>query len=315
MDIVLCTDPKYAVGCGVCISSIVRHNDPKECNFHIFTNYLPASDRAKFEEIAKTHGCTIEIIDIDNKQFSNLSVSETFPVSIYYRYLAPSLLNCDKSLYFDCDIVVNGSIKELWNTDITDVPLAAIEDQANCLDPLYFASHIGPYNHSYFNSGVLLLNHRYWREHNTIAELTKSIEEHPSFTFADQDALNFVLRDKVKILSHNFNYQSDWAFGKWADSLKNNIFHTSKQEAIVIHYCYTAPWIFGKYHPMSNLFFKELEQSPWRDYVIAKHSRMEGKVATILRPLWWFDRAFSTNFGAKVTAWIVNKWLIVTRRR
>lgn len=315
MEIVLCTDENYAVGCGVCICSIARHNNPEECHFHVLTSNLSEKSKARFAEIAKTYGCTVELIDVDNQIFNNLTISKRFPISIYYRYLAPQLLQCDKSLYFDCDIIVRGSIKELWETDISNYPLAAVEDQAYGYDPTFFVSHIGNYTHRYFNSGVLLINHKYWREHNTIATLTKSIEEHPSFTFADQDALNFVLRDKVKILSHKFNYQSDWVFGKWANSLKDNKFHTSKEEAIVIHYCYTAPWIFGKYHPMSNLFFHELEHSPWRDYVIAKHSRMEGKVATILRPLWWFDRAFSTNIGAKATAWIANNWLILTGRR
>ena len=308
MEIVLCTDENYAVGCGVCICSIARHNNPEECHFHVLTSNLSEKSKARFAEIAKTYGCTVELIDVDNQIFNNLTISKRFPISIYYRYLAPQLLQCDKSLYFDCDIIVRGSIKELWETDISNYPLAAVEDQAYGYDPTFFVSHIGNYTHRYFNSGVLLINHKYWREHNTIATLTKSIEEHPTFTFADQDALNYVFRDKVLLLSHKFNYQSDWVYGKITETTINSGLHTSVDNAPVIHFCYSTPWIFGKFHPLSHLFFNELELSPWRNYILAYHSEMRGgKLAILLKPFWLFDRIFKSNKGARWHSFFLGK--------
>lgn len=304
MHIVFSTDDGYAVGCGVCICSIVRHNDPKECYFHIFTSSLNAENRAKFAEIGSTYGCKIDIVDVDKTMFDSVGINGRFTVYTYYRFLAPQLLDCDKSLYFDCDILVRGSIKELWETDITDAPLAAVEDQAYSQDPKQFIEHIGPYNHTYFNAGVILLNHAYWREHNLLPQLIKAAQEHPSFTFYDQDALNFLLRDKAKLMSHRFNYQLGWTMGKGAESLKDNPYHVPEEEAVVIHYCSSAPWVYGEYHPLSHLFFEELEQSPWRGYDMT----MTNWLITLTKPLKLVDKIFNTDKGYKLTSLIVYKW-------
>ncbi|HET0228830.1 TPA: glycosyl transferase family 8, partial [Streptococcus pneumoniae] len=51
----------------------------------------------------------------------------------------------------DLDIVVRKSIDELWDLDLTAIPLAAVRDDF--------------YTHN-FNSGVLLINNGMWRAEN-----------------------------------------------------------------------------------------------------------------------------------------------------
>ena len=96
MHIVFSTDDGYAVGCGVCICSIVRHNDPQECYFHIFTSSLNAENRAKFAEIGSTYSCKIDIVDVDKTMFDSVGINGRFTVYTDYRFLAPQLLDCDK---------------------------------------------------------------------------------------------------------------------------------------------------------------------------------------------------------------------------
>ncbi|HEW4541701.1 TPA: glycosyl transferase family 8 [Streptococcus pneumoniae] len=56
----------------------------------------------------------------------------------------------------DSDIVVRKSIDELWDLDLTAIPLAAVRDDF--------------YIHN-FNSGVLLINDGMWRAENVTQDL------------------------------------------------------------------------------------------------------------------------------------------------
>ncbi|HET0617827.1 TPA: glycosyl transferase family 8 [Streptococcus pneumoniae] len=56
----------------------------------------------------------------------------------------------------DLDIVVRKSIDELWDLDLTAIPLAAVRDD--------FCTHN-------FNSGVLLINNGMWRAENVTQDL------------------------------------------------------------------------------------------------------------------------------------------------
>ncbi|MDV8803021.1 glycosyl transferase family 8 [Streptococcus pneumoniae] len=56
----------------------------------------------------------------------------------------------------DSDIVVRKSIDELWDLDLTAIPLAAVRDDF--------------YTHN-FNSGVLLINNGMWRAENVTQDL------------------------------------------------------------------------------------------------------------------------------------------------
>ncbi|WP_150534582.1 glycosyltransferase [Streptococcus pneumoniae] len=56
----------------------------------------------------------------------------------------------------DSDIVVRKSIDELWDLDLTAIPLVAVRDDF--------------YTHN-FNSGVLLINDGMWRAENVTQDL------------------------------------------------------------------------------------------------------------------------------------------------
>ncbi|MDS9311353.1 glycosyltransferase [Streptococcus pseudopneumoniae] len=74
----------------------------------------------------------------------------------FFRYFIPKYVSESRVLYLDLDIVVRKSIDELWDLDLTDIPLAAVRDDF--------------YTHN-FNSGVLLINNGMWRAENVTQDL------------------------------------------------------------------------------------------------------------------------------------------------
>ena len=65
--------------------------------------------------------------------------------------MIPELIKEDKVLYLDSDIIVDKNLDELFETNIEDRPLYTVMD--------YF-------NPDQFNSGVLLINNRFWYNNN-----------------------------------------------------------------------------------------------------------------------------------------------------
>ncbi len=304
IDIVLCTDDNYSVGCGVCVCSVLKHTPAEKCRFHILTKGLSNDNIRRFKQIEERSGATVEIVKIDDFHFDGLRVSDRFPVSIYYRYLAPYILSCDKSLYLDCDIVVCDDIEELWNVDLEGYALAAIEDQ-EFYNPQATEQRIGPFDYPYINSGVLLINHRYWREHDTLKALTLSLKDHETFKYPDQDALNFVLHSVTKTLPYKFNFQTCWFFPTYHRLItpeKSAEIRDARKSIAVVHFCGCTPWKWKAFchtnNPKFPYFFKTLAHSPWRDYCVARHSKFFSDILGVLSiPLWAIDYVFNVNWA------------------
>lgn len=115
-------------------------------------------------------------------------------------YLAEILPDVDKLLYLDLDIHIDEDIKELWDIDISNYAVAGVID-------VNAREHRFPYisNYStYINSGVLLMNLKYFREHD-ITEQLHDLLSRFELKFPDQDAINIVCYDHIKFLSHKWN--------------------------------------------------------------------------------------------------------------
>ena len=130
-----------------------------------------------------------------------------FPTAIYYRLLAPQFLpeSLDKIVYMDVDVAVLSSLRELWETPVDGVFVAA------AVDRLMAPSHVAKIgldeNAVYFNSGLLVMNLKKWREDNVMDELFKLVDEMEGrLEFPDQDLLNvYASRNGYKLLSEEWN--------------------------------------------------------------------------------------------------------------
>lgn len=78
-------------------------------------------------------------------------------------YFSSILPQEDKVIYLDTDLVIYNSLQELWDLDLTNYALAAVED-TNAINKFQrpFMNSLS----NYFNSGVLVMNLKYFREHH-----------------------------------------------------------------------------------------------------------------------------------------------------
>ena len=123
------------------------------------------------------------------------------------RCWLPKILNEDKILYLDIDTLVLDNLDELWNTDMTDYAIMAWpEDRTGDLVMDWCQPPRKKMQHSkYVNSGVVLFNLKFIREHN-IDEKWFSLLKTIKFPLPDQDVINLACDGYIKYLDTIYNF-------------------------------------------------------------------------------------------------------------
>lgn len=121
-------------------------------------------------------------------------VKNFLSTDIYYRLKIAQLLpHADKVIYFNTDVVVLDNIEKLWDADMTDYSLAAVEDVGLRKKIAAAKERLAiPSNAYYINSGVLIMNLFHWREKRLGKAIMEYLQPQPNLLYHDQDALNTV---------------------------------------------------------------------------------------------------------------------------
>lgn len=178
-------------------------------------------------------------------------------IETYYRFLIQKLLPFyDKVLYLDSDIVINGDIAKLYNTELQGKLLGAIRDidfLANLNvkhgKRMGYAKNVlkmkNPYD--YFQAGVLVLNTKAMRERYTIRQWL-TYASNPAFIYNDQDVLNAHCEGEVLYLPWEWNVVHDCGgrVGNLFVQAPNDIYDAymrSRNNPQIIHYAgFQKPW-------------------------------------------------------------------------
>ena len=297
MNIALCTDENFTVPALVCITSIFENNKDEDCHIYVLTDGLSDKAKGKFSKLRKTYNRQIDILTIDKGVFDGLTVNERFPVSMYYRFLLPQMLpNVDKILYLDCDIIVRHSLKSMYDTDLTDLAVAAVVCES--CDEVFWTNFLR-LETPYFNSGVLLINLDYWRVNNVTKGLINWCNDNPKLcNLPDQNALNVVLKNKTIYLDYKYNYQ-EWWFGdltnymhyrRWDD------IHKAGKNPVVVHFCEAEkPWFVECKNPFKSEFLHYAYMHDFIGFRLLKRYGAEFYLATIIDKIglkfrWWAEK-------------------------
>lgn len=183
--------------------------------------------------------------------------NEHISVETYYRFLVQRVMPYyDKVLYLDSDLVIEGDVAELFDTELGDNLLAAVRDvdyagNLNMPDHtrINYTNRVlrmkNPYD--YFQAGVLLLNTRAMRE----AYTTKQWLEYasvPEFIYDDQDVLNAHCEGRVRFLDPSWNVMHDCGCRvgnvfSWAPAQMFNDYLVARSHPKIRHYAgFEKPW-------------------------------------------------------------------------
>lgn len=269
INILCATDSNFVPWCGIMLTSVFENNkSEKICAYVIVDESVDNIQERTFQKMATKYNQSVQIFHIASRAFEQFPTNENWSKAIYYRLLVADLLpeSVEKIIYFDCDIIVTRSLREMWDIDITDYAVAGVMDaysKALC-------RHVGLTDEkSYFNSGSVLINLDYWRQHTIGSACINYLNTHADDLWCpDQDVLNAVLAQQKLLLPLKFNFQIQFLrydiFDTFDSEIKEYVFHAPP---CVIHYAYaTKPWMM-LYHnklPYYKEWYKYKNISLWR---------------------------------------------------
>ena len=210
-----CND-RYVPYLDVAIISLIAHCS-KENDYKITVMKTDISERN--QAVLKQHATenvSVEFFDV--KQMlepvkAQLPDMFYFSLAAYFRFfIETSFPQYDKAIYLDCDVILLNDIAKLYDTELGDKLLAAAYEQNTDRSPLftnYVEDIIGIPYHSYFNSGVMVMNLKEFRKFGVQARFLRMLTTYNFDCLApDQEYLNVICHGRVKYLPTGWNKHS-----------------------------------------------------------------------------------------------------------
>jgi lipopolysaccharide biosynthesis glycosyltransferase len=191
------TDDNYVHHASVMICSLLENNRENNIVVHLLHDVLSQENVDFLTSLVHRYGAGIVFHKVDVRRLAGVKFRTHRPLSMaaYYRLLLSSVLDgLDKVLYLDVDTAVLGNVKPLFDLEMDGYALAAVKDVVPCFDD-HRASLSIPYDSDYFCSAVMLVNLKYWREHDAEESLIEFAKRDRVVYCHDQDALNYVFRN------------------------------------------------------------------------------------------------------------------------
>ena len=205
---------RYSKFTGTAMCSLFENSytPPHSITVHILhDNTLSQDNRDKFSYLAGSYHQLVKFYNVEElcadriaEFWNKIPTISTFWATIgsFYRLLIHNVLSddIDKCIYLDSDMLVNLDIRELWQIELENSPLAAVPEHLG--SPFAFkgystsnyllTANLVKYE-DYFNAGLLLMDLNYLRSHDElITDGVKWYGEHLQCRAHDQDILNYL---------------------------------------------------------------------------------------------------------------------------
>jgi len=231
-------DNNYVIPLAVALKSLLDHfPEGRELKIIIGDVGISQENKDKLSEIYP-----LEFIKIDISKVKDIKINIVYHTSaIFARLILVEMLNINKALYLDPDIIVKDDITNLWDMDITDYVLSAAQDDTIPDRDGYI----------YFNSGVMLINFKKWKKEKVTERAIKFVSKNIT-NHTDQDALNDILKGNYLRFSKKWN--SNPISGK-REGLK--IMHFLGSE---------KPWWYGSTMSIVPEYYRLIDTTPFQGW-------------------------------------------------
>lgn len=292
INIALASDNNYAQHVAVVMESIIENTRTKErLRFFLLSDGITSDKIDGLQKTLAHTGAELVVCDLSAyKGFEKLYTSGHISKAAYFRLDMANILPADvqKVIYLDVDLLVFKDIAVLWNFDMQGKPLAAVADYGIMASKrLMQQKHdvIGlPLNKNYFNSGVVVMDLKQWREYDYSRKVIE-LAATGNFPHHDQDALNKLFMNNWQELPLYWNVIPP-IFDLLPKVLFNNKFRVKAIEArnnvAILHYAGRyKPWEFAFRNGFNDRYYNYLKNTAFADEQMPKPGKnMQGKSLT-----------------------------------
>jgi lipopolysaccharide biosynthesis glycosyltransferase len=267
VNVVFGSDKGYIAHLAVALCSLFDNNRDLNLSVYVLNSDIEPSSWAKIQSIAERYGQKLVDLKVSERDLEGLVTTWHFTLATYYRLFIPEKLPFDRVLYLDVDVVVNGSIAELYNTDFGDTFLAAVrEPNFDRYEQLEMSRAA-----NYFNAGMMVINLDKWRKERIKENVIAVVKRKPeAMVFSDQCGINSVVNGRWKQVDPKFNLVHSYAeedFRGYAGMFPDNVLANARRHPVIIHFSGASkPWHFHRKHPFRHLYWKYRRRTPFRRY-------------------------------------------------
>ena len=210
--VVYVTDIGFSAVTCASIHSLVTASKTR-LNIFVLGFGLDKTIRTQIQKSLALLDAHIEIIEAES--LTGMPKAKSLPVSSYGRMLLDAYIphRYERLLYIDGDTWIDLDLTPLIQLDMREHTLGAVLDFGRILSG-YAKEDAERLNFSpkgqYFNSGVLLVDYKKWREATMGTRAITVLQENPQrFKQGDQCALNYACKGQWLPLNARWNYQGD----------------------------------------------------------------------------------------------------------
>lgn len=283
LTVVVACDNHYLILLAALIKSIeanIRKEQP--IDVYVIEDKITNSNRDKLISSVNKSITTIHWQKMDEVIPAGMQLPldrSSYPLNIYMRLFIPYFIpkEIEKVLYLDVDMIVQHDITTIFENDLGKNVIAAVLDPRiitfdNSWGGVFNYKELGlPGTTRYFNTGLLLMQTKNWREQDITTKIITCIDNNKKFAnYPDQYGLNVVLANQWLELSSLWNHFST------IDTL---------EKPYLIHFVERKP-IYQSYNfnqDFKKTFFYYLDQTAWKGFKpIGESSRYIKKIKNIL---------------------------------
>lgn len=266
----ICSD-EYAKYMATTMVSILHNNkSSRDYHFHVITSSITDNSKATIQRLQKKYKFDISYIHIkenDERLKPVQGIRQPAHVglqSIFIRLMLPDILpTLDKVLSMDVDLYVRDDLASLYDTDLKDYCLAAVEDVAETV----FANFLwnDPHHH-FYNTGVMLQNLKQMRNIGYRSILVNTLRANSrKYRIGEQDSFNDIYKDKICHLNYTWNFYHSFHFDikRFTPDYPNEFQEADKNPTIVHFVGPEKPWFPCMKHPYKSDYMFYYRKNPF----------------------------------------------------
>ncbi|OBQ54102.1 glycosyltransferase family 8 protein [Tamlana sp. s12] len=310
IHVALSSDENYVPFLATAIISIIENNgEESKLTFHIISVGISLDSQNKLQNMIESNAANCNFYDFEkSRELVGDFIFEVDKINKYARLYLSKLLpeTIEKVIYLDCDVLVLGSFNALWDINIDNYSFAGVPDVITA----NHKSSIGiPLDKKYYNSGMLIMNLKKFREEKSIVRVEEYMKTYLNRKVKysnDQAVINALFHDDFYTLPPKYNCitpfylmtkpQIEKLFGM-------KIFYSNDelQEAInnpiLVHLTPSfikRPWVKGSEHPLTEKYLMYLKKTPWNNFKLQEDKRKRNlKIAAFLFKILPFNVFYS----------------------
>lgn len=276
LNIAYACDDNYIAHTGISILSLLDNNQTvNEITIYLISVNISSTNINAIQSIVDKFKRILIVLPF-KELCPNLKLSSVgrHIETVYAKLFFGNIKDVNKIIYFDSDIIINGSLEEMWNIDLGDNYFGLVKTiTKDSVLKLGLKK-----SESFYNDGVAIVNSEKLREDDMQQLFLKFIDFYNGNPpVLSEGTINVVCQGRIKTIHPKFNFGTSFLMHKnrslnlisnEKEYYPSKIIDEARHNPIVIHYLagwFMRPWELGSTHPLKNKYFEYKQQTIWKN--------------------------------------------------